>query len=121
MGPLHPPKPIDWNNYEDSMSKFEQRHYEMVAQVLSACREMCPGSYEIIVQKFANHFEQDNSKFKRRLFKRACGLTPDKPMGPSLASVDPNSHHRKTIEAVAGHITGLVFDRLLGPGPDAQP
>ena len=54
------------------MPKFQQRHYEAIADTLQSCEPYCRDGFEIVVQKFANMLENDNPKFGRTRFKNAC-------------------------------------------------
>lgn len=52
------------------MPKSAKRHYEAVAAVMASCRER--PTWADIVLEFARRFAQDNPRFNRSKFLKAC-------------------------------------------------
>lgn len=60
------------------MSKYQRRHFEQFARIISDMRSTTPGLFdETYIQDFteriASTFSRENTVFNRETFLRACG------------------------------------------------
>lgn len=57
------------------MSKFQQRHYEFIAETIQEMRRLEFGheQCDYVTRVFADRLAQENPKFKPDLFKKASG------------------------------------------------